>query len=44
VPVTTLGDFQRVLGGLKTGDPIVLQVSRYITNRVQTRIVQFTYQ
>jgi len=44
VPVTTLGDFQRVLGGLKTGDPIVLQVSRYITNPDQTRIVQFTYQ
>jgi serine protease Do len=44
VPVTTLADFQRVLSGLKTGDPIVLQVSRYIGDRVQTRIVQFTYQ
>jgi serine protease Do len=44
VPVTTLADFQRVLSGLKTGDPIVLQVSRYVTNRVTTRIVQFTYQ
>jgi serine protease Do len=44
VPVTTLADFQRVLGGLKTGDPIVLQVSRYVRDRVTTRIVQFTYQ
>ena len=44
VPVTTLADFQRVLSGLKTGDPIVLQVSRYVRDRVQTRIVQFTYQ
>lgn len=44
VPVTTLADFQRVLGGLKAGDPIVLQVSRYVRERVQTRIVQFTYQ
>jgi serine protease Do len=44
VPVTTLADFQRVLSGLKTGDPIVLQFSRYVSNRVTTRIVQFTYQ
>jgi len=44
VPVTTLADFQRVLSGLKTGDPIVLQVSRFVRDRVQTRIVQFTYQ
>jgi serine protease Do len=44
VPVTTLADFQRVLGSLKTGDPIVLQVSRYVRDRVTTRIIQFTYQ
>jgi serine protease Do len=44
VPVVTLADFQRVLGSLKTGDPIVLQVSRYIKDRITTRIVQFTYQ
>jgi len=44
VPVTTLADFQRVLGSLKTGDPIVLQVSRYVRDRVATRIIQFTYQ
>lgn len=52
--VTTLTEFQRVLGGLKAGDPIVLQVTR--SNRlvdrvsgaenfrVTTRLVQFTYQ
>jgi serine protease Do len=44
VPVTTLADFQRVISGLKAGDPIVLQVSRYVRDRVTTRIVQFTYQ
>jgi len=46
VPVVTLADFQRVVNSLKSGDPVVLQVSRYIPNlkRVSTRIVQFTYQ
>ncbi len=47
VPVTTLADFQRVLGGLKAGDPVVLHVSRYVrppADRVQQLIVQFTYQ
>ena len=44
VPVTTLADFQRVVTVLKPGDPIVLQVSRYVRDRVTTRIVQFTYQ
>jgi S1-C subfamily serine protease len=45
-PVTALADFQRVLGGLKPGDPIVLHVSRYSaqSNRIITGIVQFTYQ
>ena len=45
-PVTTLGDFQRVLNGLKPGDPIVLNVSRYQRDgdRIVQRIVQFTYQ
>jgi serine protease Do len=45
-PVTTLADFQRVLTGLKSGDPIVLHVSRYSlqNKRITTRIVQFTYQ
>jgi len=44
LPVTTLGDFQRVVSNLKAGDPIVLQVSRFVRDRVVTRIVQFTYQ
>jgi len=44
VSVTTLADFQRVLSGLKAGDPIVLQVARFEGNRVTTRILQFTYQ
>jgi serine protease Do len=46
VPVTTLADFQRVLGALKPGDPIVLNVSRYQRDgdRIVQRIVQFTYQ
>ena len=46
VPVTTLADFQRVLGSLKPGDPIVLNVSRYQRDgdRIVQRIVQFTYQ
>ena len=46
IAVTTLGDFQRVLNGLKPGDPIVLNVSRYQRDpdRVNQRIVQFTYQ
>ncbi|HVQ37792.1 MAG TPA: trypsin-like peptidase domain-containing protein [Pyrinomonadaceae bacterium] len=46
VPVTTLADFQRVVNGLKPGDPVVIQYSRYTRNpvRVTTRMVQFTYQ
>ncbi len=46
VPVTTLADFQRLLNGLKPGDPIVLNVSRYSRefDRVLQRIVQLTYQ
>lgn len=48
VPVTSLGDFQRVLSGLKAGDPIVLNVIRIQTdvkgNRQIPLIVQFTYQ
>ncbi len=46
IPVTTLADFQRVLTGLKPGDPIVLNVSRYQRDgdRIVQRIVQFTYQ
>src|ERR1044071_968985 len=48
VPVTSLGDFQRVLSGLKAGDPIVLNVTRIQRDTKGDRlfpvIVQFTYQ
>jgi Do/DeqQ family serine protease len=46
VPVTSLAEFQRIISSFKPGDPIVLQVSRYMRgiDRVTTRIVQFTYQ
>jgi serine protease Do len=47
-PVTSLADFQRVLNGLKPGDPIVLNVSRVQRDpkgdRLFPAIVQFTYQ
>lgn len=45
-PVATLADFQRIVGGLKEGDPIVLHVGRYDRElgRVAYRIVQFTFQ
>ena len=48
VPVTSLADFQRVLSGLKAGDPIVLnviRVQRDMKGDLQVPlIVQFTYQ
>ena len=48
VPVTSLADFQRVLSGLKAGDPIVLNVTRVQRDVKGDRqiplIVQFTYQ
>ena len=47
-PVTSLGDFQRVLSGLKSGDPIVLngiRIQREVKgDRQFPLIVQFTYQ
>ena len=47
-PVTSLADFQRVLSGLKAGDPIVLNVTRMQPDprgpRAVPLIVQFTYQ
>ena len=47
-PVSSLVDFQRVLNGLKPGDPIVLNVTRLIRDqrgeRLVPLIVQFTYQ
>src|SRR5215207_1531781 len=44
--VTSLTDFQRVLSGLKAGDPIVLNVTRKDPrgDRLVPLIVQFTYQ
>ncbi len=46
VSVTSLADFQRVLSGLKPGDPVVMNISRYdrSRDRVMQQIVQFTYQ
>ena len=46
VPVNSLADFERVLNGLKPGDPIVLNVVTYQRqkNLLIQRIVQFTYQ
>ena len=48
-PVTSLADFQRVLNGLKPGDPIVLNVIRVQRDlkggdRQIPLIIQFTYQ
>ena len=46
--VTSLADFQRVLNGLKPGDPIVLNATRLARDQRGERlvpvIVQFTYQ
>jgi serine protease Do len=48
VPVTSLADFQRVLSGLKPGDPIVLNLTRTQKDikgdKQVPLIVQFTYQ
>ncbi len=48
VPVTTLADFQRVVDSLKPGDPVVLNISRYVRLQdragIVQRIVQVTYQ
>ena len=46
IPVTTLGEFQRVVDSLKPGDAVVLNLSSYFRRegRLTSRIVQFTYQ
>jgi serine protease Do len=46
LPVSNLAEFARVVEGLKTGDAVVLNISRYDrrSERVIQRIVQFTYQ
>ena len=46
VTVNSLADFQRILNGLKPGDAIVLNLTRYDdeSGRLLQRIVQFSYQ
>src|ERR1043165_8279054 len=44
VPVNTLADFQRVLNGLKAGDPIVLNVSRMQRDAKGDRLLPLTVQ
>lgn len=48
IPVNSLADFQRVLSTLKSGDPIVMNVTRVAKDlkgdRLVPLIVQFTYQ
>jgi serine protease Do len=45
-PVTTLEEFESVVGSLKPGDAVVLNVARYDPDakRIVQRVVQFTYQ
>ncbi|MBV9927706.1 MAG: trypsin-like peptidase domain-containing protein [Acidobacteria bacterium] len=43
-PVATIEDFERVINGLKPGDPIVLHVSAYNGEKITQQIVQFTFQ
>jgi len=46
IPVATLAEFDRVMKGLKAGDPIVLHVATYRRDidGIAQRVVQFTYQ
>jgi len=46
VPVTTLADFERIVGSLKPGDAVVLNLSYHQSSpeRIAQKIVQFTYQ
>src|SRR5262245_45497943 len=48
LPVNSVAEFQRVMNGLKAGDPIVLHVTNIRRDargeRLQPGIVQFTYQ
>ncbi|HEX8119038.1 MAG TPA: trypsin-like peptidase domain-containing protein, partial [Pyrinomonadaceae bacterium] len=43
-PVASIEDFERVINGLKPGDPIVLHVSAYNGEKITQQIVQFTFQ
>jgi serine protease Do len=46
LPVASLVEFQKVIDGLKPGDPVVLNITQYSSQNktLQRRIVQFTYQ
>jgi len=46
LPVASLAEFQKVINGLKPGDPVVLNITQYSSQNktLQRRIVQFTYQ
>jgi serine protease Do len=45
-PVNTVAEFERVVGGLKPGAPVVLEIQRYSRgdDRPVQRIIQFTFQ
>ena len=42
--INTIEDFERVIGSLKPGDAVVLNVAYSIGDEIRTGIVQFTYQ
>lgn len=44
IPVNTLGDFERIVGALKPGDAVVMNVSSHSGDRITQNIVQFTFQ
>ncbi|HVF54702.1 MAG TPA: trypsin-like peptidase domain-containing protein [Pyrinomonadaceae bacterium] len=44
IPVNSLADFERIVGALKPGDAVVMNVSSYNGDRVTQSIVQFTFQ
>jgi len=43
-PVNTLADFERIIGNLKIGDAVVMNVAYERGGRVNQTIIQFTYQ
>lgn len=46
VSVTNAREFNQIIDRFKTGDAVILHVARYdaVTKKIQTRIVQFTFQ
>ena len=44
LPVNTLADFERIMGGLKVGDAVVMHIAYYRGGRINQTIIQFTYQ